>query len=127
MKAAVLNNPGGLDRIEVTERERPRPGAGEILVRIHASSLNFHDYAVANGTIPTADGRVLMSDGAGEVVEIGDGVGEFAVGDHVVSTFFPNWVDGEITAAKRDGTPGDRHRALKRVCDRRVRTRPHQA
>ena len=108
MKAAVLNNPGGLDRIEVTERERPRPGAGEILVRIHASSLNFHDYAVANGTILTADGRVLMSDGAGEVVEIGDGVGEFAVGDHVVSTFFPNWVDGEITAAKRDGTPGDR-------------------
>ena len=108
MKAAVLRAPGGLERIEIVERDIARPQAGEICVRVHASSLNFHDYAVVNGSIPTADGRVLMSDGAGEVVEVGDGVGEFATGDHVVSTFFPNWQDGEITAARRDGTPGDR-------------------
>src|SRR5699024_940446 len=108
MKAAVLRQPGGLDHIEIVERDAVAPKAGEIRVRIHASSLNFHDYAVANGTISTADGRVLMSDGAGEVVEVGAGVREFAVGDSVVSTFFPNWNDGPITAAKRDGTPGDR-------------------
>lgn len=108
MKAAVLRQPGGLDHIEIVEREAVAPKAGEIRVRVHASSLNFHDFAVANGSIPTADGRVLMSDGAGEVVEVGAGVREFAVGDHVVSTFFPNWEDGPITAAKRDGTPGDR-------------------
>jgi len=108
MKAAVLRQPGGLDHIEIVERDAVAPKAGEIRVRIHASSLNFHDYAVANGSIPTADGRVLMSDGAGEVVEVGAGVREFSVGDAVVSTFFPNWNDGPITAAKREGTPGDR-------------------
>ncbi|MES1929982.1 alcohol dehydrogenase zinc-binding domain-containing protein [Salinisphaera dokdonensis CL-ES53] len=108
MKAAVLRAPGGLERIEIVERDVVQPRAGEVCVRIHASSLNFHDYAVVNGSIPTEDGRVLMSDGAGEVVEVGEGVHEFAAGDHVVSTFFPNWIDGEITAAKRDGTPGDR-------------------
>lgn len=108
MKAAVLRQPGGLDRIEIVERDVVAPKAGEICVRVHASSLNFHDYAVANGTIPTADGRVLMSDGAGEVVEVGAGVREFAVGDSVVSTFFTNWNDGPITAAKRDSTPSDR-------------------
>jgi len=112
MKAAVLNQPGGLDHIEIVDREKTPPQAGEVCVRVHASSLNFHDYAVANGTIATADQRVLMSDGAGEVVEVGDGVREFAVGDHVVSAFFPNWDDGPITAIKRDGTPGDRGQGM---------------
>ncbi|MES1939442.1 alcohol dehydrogenase zinc-binding domain-containing protein [Salinisphaera sp. T5B8] len=108
MKAAVLRAPGGLDRIEIAERAPRAPETGEVCVRITASSLNFHDYAVANGSISVPDGRVLMSDGAGEVVETGAGVNEFATGDHVVSTFFPNWEDGPITPAKRDGTPGDR-------------------
>ena len=108
MRAAVLRAPGGLDRIEIAEREVQPPQAGEVCVRIAASSLNFHDYAVANGSISVTDGLTLMSDGAGEVVEIGAGVTEFAKGDHVVSTFFPNWQDGPITPAKRDGTPGDR-------------------
>ena len=108
MKAAVLRAPGGLDRIEIVERDVVKPRTDEVCVRIHASSLNFHDYAVVNGSIPTEDRRVLMSDGAGEVVEVGESVREFAIGDHVVSTFFPNWIDGEITATKRDGTPGDR-------------------
>lgn len=108
MKAAVLREPGGLDHIEIVERDAVPPEAGEIRVCIHASSLNFHDYAVATGNIPTVDQRVLMSDGAGEVLAVGAGVDEFAVGDRVVSTFFPRWLDGPITAAKRDGTPGDR-------------------
>ncbi|MBS64361.1 NAD(P)-dependent alcohol dehydrogenase [Salinisphaera sp.] len=107
MKAVVLRKPGGLDRIETARHEPRSPQAGEICVRIAASSLNFHDYAVANGSIAVPDGRVLMSDGAGEVVEAGSEVSEFAVGDPVVSTFFPNWQDGAITPAKRQGTPGD--------------------
>lgn len=108
MKAAVLHKPGGLAQIGLVERDVPRPGPQELLVRMHASSLNFHDYAVANGSIPTADGRVLMSDGAGEVVETGAEVTEFAAGDPVISTFFPRWRDGPITPKKREGTPGDR-------------------
>ncbi len=107
MKAAVVNAPGGLDRIEIVERDRPVAGAGEVLVRVRASSLNFHDYVVATGGIKTQSGRILMSDGAGEVVEAGAGVTELAVGDAVVSAFFPNWDDGPVTPEKRAGVPGD--------------------
>ena len=107
MRTIQLQKPGGLDRLQVTETERQAPGRGEIAVRVRASSLNFHDYAVVTGMIPTPDGRVPMSDGAGEVVEIGEGVGEFAVGDKVVSTFFPHWMDGEPDRAVMGDVPGD--------------------
>jgi NADPH:quinone reductase-like Zn-dependent oxidoreductase len=78
-----------------------------LLVRIRASSLNFHDDLVVRGKIPCADARVPMSDGAGEVIAVGDGVGEFEVGDHVVSTFWPYWLGGEMTPATRRDIPGD--------------------
>ncbi len=83
------------------------PGPGEITVAIKASSLNFHDYAVVKGMIPTPQGRIPMSDGAGQVVAIGDGVTEFSVGDAVVSTFFPEWLDGAPPATAFTRVPGD--------------------
>jgi NADPH:quinone reductase-like Zn-dependent oxidoreductase len=83
------------------------PGRGEIRVRIRASSLNYHDYLVVVGGIPTPDGRIPMSDGAGEVTAVGEGVTEFAVGDAVVSTFFPNWLDGRAIPGGFAGVPGD--------------------
>lgn len=107
MRTIQLQKPGGLDRLQVTDTERPAPGRGEILVRVGASSLNFHDYAVVTGMIPTPDGRIPMSDGAGEVVEVGEGVSEFAVGDKVVSTFFPHWMDGEPAREVMGDVPGD--------------------
>ncbi|KMO32568.1 NADPH:quinone oxidoreductase [Methylobacterium variabile] len=95
MKAFVVRSPGGLDRLEIAERPDPgAPGPGEIRVAIHATSLNYHDLLVASGRSPAADGRVLMSDGAGLVEAVGDGVTEFAPGDAVVSCFFPQWADG---------------------------------
>ncbi|SEJ58002.1 NADPH:quinone reductase [Sphingomonas sp. OV641] len=107
MRTIQLQKPGGLDRLQVTDTERQAPGRGEILVRVGASSLNFHDYAVVTGMIPTPDGRIPMSDGAGEVVEVGEGVSEFAVGDKVVSTFFPHWMDGEPAREVMGDVPGD--------------------
>ncbi|MBC7986601.1 MAG: NAD(P)-dependent alcohol dehydrogenase [Sphingomonadaceae bacterium] len=107
MKAAVVRNPASFDSIEIVEREQPAPGPGEILVRVAASSLNYHDLAVVNGMIPTADERIPMSDGAGEVLALGEGAEGFAVGGEVVSVFFPNWSDGEGTNARRAGVPGD--------------------
>lgn len=110
MKAAVVRAPGGLDRIELREIDDPgAPGAGEIRVALHATSLNFHDLLVANGAIPTADGRVLMSDGAGVVEAVGANVNEFKPGDHVVSCFFPQWPDGLPWQAVGNfaQTPGD--------------------
>lgn len=107
MRTIQLQKPGGLDRLQVTDTERQAPGRGEILVRVGASSLNFHDYAVVTGMIPTPDGRIPMSDGAGEVVEVGEGVSEFTVGDKVVSTFFPHWMDGEPAREVMGDVPGD--------------------
>ncbi len=79
MKAFVVRTPGGLDRLEIAERPDPgQPGPGEIRVAIQATSLNFHDLLVASGRSPAADGRVLMSDGAGTVEAVGAGVTEFA-------------------------------------------------
>ena len=71
--------------------ETKAPGANEITVRLHANSLNYHDYAVVKGMWAPKEKRVPMADGAGEVVEIGENVTDFEVGDHVVSTFFPTW------------------------------------
>ncbi len=108
MKGVTVRRPGGLDRLEVGEQPEPgEPGPDEIRVRIHASSLNFHDYGVVSGKMPTEDGRIPMSDGAGVIEAIGDGVEEFAVGDAVVSTFFPYWLDGPARVGDFKTTPGD--------------------
>lgn len=108
MKAIRLRTPGGLDHLDLVELPDPgRPGPGEIRVRIHASSLNFHDLGVVSGAMPAADGRIPMSDGAGVVEALGAGVDKFAVGDAVVSTFFPHWQDGEAPIADFSTTPGD--------------------
>ena len=97
MRVIALEQPAGLDTIKISQADKPTPGPGEVLVRWHATSLNFHDYLVANGSIPVTEGRIPMSDGAGEVVEIGEGVTEWQVGDHVMSLFFPNWSSGRPT------------------------------
>ncbi|WP_254907690.1 alcohol dehydrogenase catalytic domain-containing protein [Pseudoalteromonas shioyasakiensis] len=106
IKALRLKKPFGLDNIQVTEMEDPgQPGPGEIRVKVKASSLNFHDYGVASGFIPTEDGRIPMSDGAGVVEAVGEGVEEFAVGDNVVSTFFPYWQSGPAPVGDFHNTP----------------------
>lgn len=108
MKVIRLRQPAGLDNLKFEDMEGPgAPGPGEVKVRLRASSVNYHDYIVVVGGIPTPDGRIPMSDGAGEVLAIGAGVTEFAVGDAVVSTFFPNWLDGTPIPGGFAGVPGD--------------------
>jgi NADPH:quinone reductase-like Zn-dependent oxidoreductase len=107
VKGITLRSPGGLDRLELTEMPDPGvPGPGEIRVRVHASSLNYHDYGVVSGRMPTADARIPMSDGAGVVEAVGEGVTEFKHGDHVVSCFFPGWLEGPPTVSVFSSTPG---------------------
>ncbi len=107
MRVAEIRNPASLASLTTAERANPRPGRAEICVRVRASSLNFHDYAVVTGVLPVKNGRIPMSDGAGEVVAVGAGVTRFGVGDHVVSTFFPNWPAGPVSAERTRGIPGD--------------------
>ena len=101
-------SPSTLEALEYVDLpDAPAPGPHEIMVAVKASSLNYHDYAVVKGMLPTAQGRIPMSDGAGEVVAVGEGVTEYAVGDAVVSTFFPDWLDGTPPSSAFTRVPGD--------------------
>ena len=109
IKTIVVQPGGGFDRVVVSATEARDPGPGEISVRLHASSLNYHDYAVVSGAWGPTSPRIPMSDGAGVVTAVGQGVTGLKVGDHVVSLFFPEWPDGEPGLAQGDFSrvPGD--------------------
>ena len=117
MRAVAVAKPGGLDNLKLVERDTRPPGYGEIQVQVRASSLNFHDYVVALGMLPTDDGRTPMSDGAGVVTAVGEGVAEFAVGDDVLSCFFPAWHDGRPAFPATTSTVLPQRRSL---CRRRA-------
>jgi NADPH:quinone reductase-like Zn-dependent oxidoreductase len=85
---------GGLDTLRISSSAPREPGPGEITVRLHACSLNYHDYVVVSGAWPPREPRIPLSDGAGVVTAVGAGVADLAVGDQVVSLFFPEWVAG---------------------------------
>ena len=101
MRAYEIVSDAGVDALALNERDTPEPGAGEILVEIGASSINYRDLSTIED--PVARGipypRVPNSDGAGEVVAIGPGVTRFAPGDRVAGCFFRDWSDGSITTA----------------------------
>lgn len=105
--AIRMRLPASLDSLTPATVEPRQPRYGEVLMRVRASSLNFHDYAVVSGMLKAAEGRIPMSDGAGEVVAVGEGVAEFKAGDRVLSTFFPTWLDGEPPSNPLASVPGD--------------------
>ena len=106
-KAIYVQPGGGYDKVGLGNAEAPAPLAGQITVRLHANSLNYHDFAVVSGAWGPTEPRIPMADGAGEVIAVGEGVNEFAVGDSVVSTFFPDWLDGEPRVEGFATVPGD--------------------
>jgi NADPH:quinone reductase-like Zn-dependent oxidoreductase len=104
----IVGAPATLDTLGFSERPDPGvPGEGEIRVALHGSSLNFHDLGVVTGRMPAAAGRIALADAGGTVEAVGSGVTEFAVGDRVVSCFFPDWQDGAPTIGTFARTPGD--------------------
>jgi NADPH:quinone reductase-like Zn-dependent oxidoreductase len=104
----TVGSPASLDTLSAAERPDPgQPNRGEIRVALHGSSLNYHDLGVVTGRMGAEPGRIPMADGAGIVEAVGDGVTEFAVGDRVVSCFFPDWQDGPATIGDFARTPGD--------------------
>lgn len=99
-KAYVIQEPFGIDALTLVERPVPQPGAGQILVRIRAVSLNYRDLLVIQGVWRPSAPRIPASDGVGEVVAVGEGVTRFRTGDRVAGIFFPGWIDGEATPEK---------------------------
>ena len=102
----------GFDQLQLEELPDPTPGPGEVLIRVMACSINYRDFAVAagkyfGGALPAP--AVPLSDGAGQVVAVGDTVTRFKEGDRVQGSFFMNWVDGppRLSGALGDGhSPG---------------------
>jgi NADPH:quinone reductase-like Zn-dependent oxidoreductase len=89
-----------IEGLAMTERPTPRPGPGEVLIRMHAFSLNFRDLLIAKGLYPvsvTTTHLVPVSDGSGEVVEVGSGVTRCKPGDRIVTSFFQGWIDGPLS------------------------------
>ncbi len=99
--------PGAGLPLEIDKRPVPRPRSGEAVVRLRATSMNFHDYVNLVGLIPGPWPRVPMTDGCGEVVSVGEGVSKIAVGDRVTIAFYPRWPSGPPTAAVKRECPGD--------------------
>lgn len=98
MKKYVLKaGSTSLESLVIIEADEPKPKPGEVLIRVHACSLNFRDQAVVTGNyfggVLQAD-TVPLSDGAGEVAAVGDGVTKFKPGDRVAGLFFQNWHNG---------------------------------
>ncbi|WP_419905581.1 zinc-dependent alcohol dehydrogenase family protein [Kiloniella sp.] len=72
------------------------PADGEVRVRIRATSLNKRDLMVANDTYPgiKEGGLVPLSDGAGEIIAVGNNVDSLTPGDRVANLFWRDWMDG---------------------------------
>ena len=100
MEAYHIDRFGSIDGIVLRSSEDPRPGPKEVLMRVRASSLNYRDLMVlkGGGRGPTKLGVIPLSDGAGEVAAIGDGVTRVRLGDRVVGCFHLRWFGGPLSA-----------------------------
>lgn len=97
MRAYQLSQAGAIENLTLTNLERPQPGRRQVLVRIRAASLNYRDLIVATGRYGKAGvrpGLVPLSDGAGEVAEIGPDVTRVKPGDRVAGIFMQSWIAG---------------------------------
>jgi alcohol dehydrogenase len=108
MRSYRLTGEQGPYALTPHDAQAPAPGAGEVLVRLRASSLNHRDLSLRGGVHmrPARDGIVPLSDGAGEVVAVGARVAGLRAGDRVVGTFFERWSGGKLTPAKAVGALG---------------------
>lgn len=109
MRVYELTQSGGIDGLRIVERPTPRPGPGQVLVRVHAASLNFRDLLIAKGRYRRGtpkDPLVPLSDGAGVVVDVGSGVRTRKAGDRVAGNFFQKWIEGPFDPGKAESALG---------------------
>lgn len=98
----------GIEQLALADVPQPRPGRGEVLLKVHAASLNYRDLLMVRGQynpkMPLP--RIPCSDGAGEVAEVGEDVKGVAVGQRVAGIFMQNWLDGPPNAERSRGALG---------------------
>ena len=101
MKYYEIRDARGIESLKAAEGPVPKPGPGQILIRVHAVSLNYRDLAIATGHYGREVRKPLipLSDGAGEVVEIGTGVKRVKTGDRVAGIFMQGWIAGQMAPA----------------------------
>ena len=99
VKYYAIESEFGIDNLRMLERDVAKPGHGQVLVKIRAASVNYRDLLMISGkysrNLPLP--LIPFSDGAGEIVEIGDGVSRWKAGDRVAGIFFQEWLGGKIT------------------------------
>ena len=92
----------GVDNLKLVDRPQPKAGPGQVVVRMRAAAVNYRDFLIAQGYYKQDLPLPLtpLSDGAGEVAEVGTGVTSVAQGDRVSSVFFQNWDSGPASLQK---------------------------
>ncbi|MGJ4926115.1 zinc-dependent alcohol dehydrogenase family protein [Bradyrhizobium sp. HKCCYLS2038] len=102
MKCWEMQGPGGIDALALVDKPVRAPARGEVLVRLTAASLNYRDLLTVKGGYGSRQKFPLvpLSDGAGVVEAVGDGVAAFAPGDRVIGSFFESWTGGEPSETK---------------------------
>ena len=102
MKAAILESPG-IDNLKLKEVPEPAPGPNDVLVRLRAASLNYRDLLIVDGGYGAQQrttNLIPLSDGAGEIAEVGSEVKIWRPGDRVVGAMLPLWRAGAPTEAR---------------------------
>jgi NADPH:quinone reductase-like Zn-dependent oxidoreductase len=101
MRVWELTDGFGIDNLVESERSAPRPGPGQILVAMRAASINYRDLSTIKGMAPRPLPLIPFSDGAGDVVAVGEAVTRFGVGDRVCPLFYQSWISGPVTRDNR--------------------------
>ena len=98
MRAVRVVEPGSIDGLRFVEAAEPALGRSDVRIRVRAASLNFRDLLIARGLYPgpLKHQPIPLSDGAGEVIAVGEDVSRVALGDRVVVSCFPRWIAGPM-------------------------------
>jgi NADPH:quinone reductase-like Zn-dependent oxidoreductase len=99
MRLYQFGNLGNLDALKLVEAPDPKPGPGQVVVRIRACSLNHRDLNIVSGGYTShalKPSAIPLSDGAGEVITVGPGVARWKEGDRVAPIFVQRWLGGEL-------------------------------
>src|SRR5512135_3862315 len=109
MRVFQIQDDWGMEHLQLATRPDPKPGPGQVLLKMKAASLNYRDLVVPNrgygsftGTLPL----IPISDGVGEVVEVGSGVARVKVGDRVCPCFHQGWIGGDANLERLTATLG---------------------